>query len=161
MSDWSPDGAWVVVGGRDAQGPGLFKIPVDGGSPVRLVSGEAISPEWSPAGDLIVYAGPLVAGRVPLLGVTPEGAPVSLPPTLTHIGGGHRFLPDGTGVVYVPLERSLDFWLLDLVTGTTRPLTSLSDQGRLNMFDITPDGKHIVFDRVRENSDIVLIEVPK
>ena len=30
-ADWSPDGAWIVTGGSDAQGPGLFKIPVDGG----------------------------------------------------------------------------------------------------------------------------------
>jgi hypothetical protein len=28
-------------------------------------------------------------------------------------------------------------------------------------FDITPDGKQIVFDRLRENSDIVLIDLPK
>jgi hypothetical protein len=161
VSDWSPDGTWIVVGARDAQGPGLFKIPVDGRPPVRLVSGEAVSPEWSPAGDLIVYAGPVVAGQVPLLGVTPDGVPTPLPAVLTHIGGGHRFLPDGKGLVYLPRETSLDFWLLDLVSKATRPLTSLSDQGRLNMFDVTPDGKQIVFDRVRENSDIVLIEIPK
>ena len=28
-------------------------------------------------------------------------------------------------------------------------------------FDITPDGKEIVFDRLRDNSDIVLIDLPK
>ena len=38
-ADWSPDGAWIVTGGSDEQGPGLFKIPVDGGAPVRLVDG--------------------------------------------------------------------------------------------------------------------------
>src|SRR5262249_29003815 len=29
-SSWSPDARWIVAGGLDAQGPGLFKIPVDG-----------------------------------------------------------------------------------------------------------------------------------
>jgi hypothetical protein len=62
-------------------------------------------------------------------------------------------------VVFLPQETSTDFWLLDLVARTTRPLTSISDQGRLNMFDVTPDDKHIVFDRTRENADIVLIEI--
>ena len=57
-ADWSPDGTWIVTGGSDGQGPGLFKIPVDGGAPVRLVAGEARSPVWSPNGDLIVYAIP-------------------------------------------------------------------------------------------------------
>jgi hypothetical protein len=33
---WSPDGKSFVIGGSDAAGPGLFKIPLDDGSPVRL-----------------------------------------------------------------------------------------------------------------------------
>ena len=37
-ADWSPDGTRIVAGGRDAQGPGLFMIPVDGGAPERLVT---------------------------------------------------------------------------------------------------------------------------
>jgi hypothetical protein len=31
----------------------------------------------------------------------------------------------------------------------------------MRAFDITPDGKHIVFDRLRENSDLVLIDLEK
>jgi hypothetical protein len=31
----------------------------------------------------------------------------------------------------------------------------------LQTFDITPDGKQIVFDRSRENSDIAVIDLPK
>ena len=65
-SDWSPDGQWVVVGGDDGKGQGLFKIPVDGGEPVRLTTGPAFDPVWSPAEDLIVYAGANVGGRAPL-----------------------------------------------------------------------------------------------
>ena len=54
--DWSPDGAWLVTGGDDGRGPGLFKIPVDDGVPVRLVAEDAVNPVWSPTGDVIVYA---------------------------------------------------------------------------------------------------------
>ena len=89
-------------------------------------------------------------------------APVELPRVLVRLGGGYRFLPNGTGLVYLPgRSQSLDFWLLDLATKTTRQLTRLSNQGDLRTFDITPDGNHIVFDRSRENSDIVLIDLPK
>jgi hypothetical protein len=63
--------------------------------------------------------------------------------------------------VYSPRSHPRDFWLLDLATNKTRPLTHLSDKGTLRAFDITPDGKEIVFDRSRENSDIVLIDLPK
>ena len=30
----------------------------------------------------------------------------------------------------------------------------------MRTFDVTPDGKQIVFDRLLENSDIVLIDLP-
>jgi hypothetical protein len=56
---------------------------------------------------------------------------------------------------------SLDFWLLDFATKKSRPLTRLGNQGALRTFDITRDGKSIVFDRSRQNSNIVLIELPK
>ena len=45
--------------------------------------------------------------------------------------------------------------------GEIRQLTQLSDRGFLNHFDITPDGKHLVFDRSRQNSGVVLIDLPK
>jgi Tol biopolymer transport system component len=70
-------------------------------------------------------------------------------------------LPDGTGIVFLPRIHAIDFWLFDLATKGTRPLTHFSGQGTIRTFDITPDGESIVFDRSRQNSDIVLIDVPK
>jgi Tol biopolymer transport system component len=51
--------------------------------------------------------------------------------------------------------------MLDLSTRETRQLTRLSSPATTTTFDITPDGKRIVFDRVREQSDLVLIDLPK
>lgn len=42
----------------------------------------------------------------------------------------------------------------------TRRLTRLGNRDAMRTFDITPDGKQIVFDRLRENSDVVLIDLP-
>ena len=160
-ADWSPDGAWIVTGGRDAQGPGLFKIPVAGGGHTRLVAGQAVNPVWSPNGNLVVYAGRSVVGQVSILGVRADtGASVEMPPVLVR-PGGYRFLPNGSGLVYLPRIQGLDFWLLDLATKQSRQLTRFSNQGALRTFDITPDGKYIVFDRSRQNSNIVLIELPR
>ena len=160
---WSPDGKWIVTGGDDAAGPGLFKIPAEGGAPVRLVAGRTLNPVWSPDGSLIVYAGPEVAGDKPLLAVSPNGTSVELPAIRVSAWGERvRFLPNGKALIY--MQRGLptqDFWLLDLATKKTRPLTHLNNPAAMRTFDITPDGKQIVFDRLRENSDIVLIILPK
>jgi Tol biopolymer transport system component len=160
-ADWSPDGSWIVAGGLDAGGPGLFKIPANGGDPVRIATGQAVHPVWSPDGSVIVYGGPLVAGQTALTWVGPNGDSVDLPAVRVS-AGGYRFLPDGKGLVFRPTAAAPDFWLLDLATKTTRQLTHLSDRGgRIQTFDVVPDGKAIVFDRIRENADVVLIQLPK
>ncbi len=159
---WSPDSQWIVTGGSDANGLGLFKVPLDGGSPERLVSGGALNPVWSPAGDLIVYAGAQEGAFAPLLAVRPDGTPVELPEILVlRAGQRFRFLPSGDGLVYMQgdLPSAQDFWLLDLAGLTSRRLTELDDDAMINSFDVTPDGAMIVFDRLRENSDIVLIDL--
>jgi Tol biopolymer transport system component len=145
----------------DANGPALFKIAANGGDPIRIVTGQAVNPVWSPDGSVIVYGGPLVAGQTALTWARPDGTSVDLPAVRVR-AGGYRFLPHGKGLVFRPTDASPDFWLLDVATKTTRQLTHLSDRGgRIQTFDITPDGKGIVFDRIRENSDIVLIDLPK
>jgi len=162
-SCWSPDGKWIVTGGSDAAGSGLFKIPSDGGSPVRLASGSALNPVWSPDGSLIVYAGTNVRTFAPLLAVRPDGSSVKLPEIiLRRLGERVRFLPDGKSLIYMGgVLASQDFWLLDLASMKSRLLTRLQNLAAMRTFDITSDGKQIVFDRLRENSQVVMIDLPK
>jgi len=158
---WSPDGRWIVTGGSAAGVPGLFKIPVEGGPPERIVDGEALNPVWSPDGNLIVYAGAQVNAVSPLLAVHPDGSPVELPELVVFQHGERmRFLPDGSGLVYMRGQGpSQDFWLLDLATMKSRRLTRLDSRDTMRTFDITPDGRRIVFDRLSDDSDIVMIEL--
>jgi len=160
---WSPDGAWIVAGGEDLDGrPGLFKVSVDGDRVEKIVEGQALDPVWSPAGKLIVYAGRQVNAVSPVLGISPDGVAVELPPLEILVHGERvRFLPDGQGLVHLKSSTNfeLDFWLLDLSTMQDRRLTQLDDAGTIRTFDITPDGTRIVFDRLRDHADIILIDL--
>lgn len=54
--------------------------------------------------------------------------------------------------------RAQNFWRLDLTIMSARQLTRLTHRDTMRTFDVTADGKQIVFDRLRDNSDIVLID---
>jgi hypothetical protein len=160
---WSPDGKWIIAGGLDDRGPGLFKIPLDHGAPVRLIASTARDPAWSSSGDLIVYTGANVSVDAPLLAIRADGTNVELPAIRLRVEGRrHRFVPNGLALVYAqgPFPAQ-DFWLLDLATRKSRQLSRFNNSAATRSFDVTADGKQIVFDRVRENSDIVLIDLAR
>jgi hypothetical protein len=43
----------------------------------------------------------------------------------------------------------------------SRPLTRLQNRATMRTFDVTSEGKKIVFDRLRENAQVVMIDLPK
>jgi len=163
-ASWSPDGKWIAVGGTDTKAAGLFKISVDGGSPQRLTTGTATNPVWSPDGTLIVYTGPVVGPVGSLITVHADGTPGEGLNIQVRVNTEHyRFMPDRPQLVYIPTPDQVspeNFWLLDLPSKKARQLSSVNSRST-RTFDITPDGRHITFDRLKDNSDIVLIDLPQ
>ncbi|MFL5554295.1 MAG: protein kinase domain-containing protein [Gemmatimonadaceae bacterium] len=159
---WSPDGKWIAISAREGASVRVFKIPVGAGEPVRVVDSVSFNPVWSPDGKYILYSGTPRARSAPLKAVTVDGKPYAVPTLLVdRAGDSYRFLPSGKEVV-VKLGgfRHQDFWLFNIVTGDRRRLTALRPGESLQRFDVSPDGTRIIFERVRENSDVALIELP-
>ena len=78
-ASWSPDGIWVAVAANQGEGSRLFKIPVDGGQPVRLLDTLSYNPVWSPDGLFIVYSEQPGSGLFEVKAITPDKVPVAIP----------------------------------------------------------------------------------
>jgi Tol biopolymer transport system component/tRNA A-37 threonylcarbamoyl transferase component Bud32 len=158
---WSPDGRWLAVAANRDGEPRLFKMPVAGGTPVPLVQEYSIDPTWSPSGQFLVYSGADVGTTFSVKGVSADGAPHSLPPLILTRGARRlAFIGDDTLVIMKGDVSHKEFWAFDLKTGRERQLTRFRRGFVIGDFDISPDGREIIFDRTREESDIVLFDLP-
>ena len=98
-----------------------------------------------------------------LRGVTPDKKPFALPEVrVRYQGNRYRFLPDGKALVVMQgLQWRQNLALLDLEIGHLRQLTDFRSGGlEMANFDVSPDGKQVLFDGYRENSDVVLFDLP-
>jgi serine/threonine protein kinase len=160
---WSPDGKWVAVAANAGHGVRLYRVSVDSGEAITLTEGRSRLPVWSPDGRFIVYSEERQGPGYPVKAVTPEGRPYPLP-TLSVLRGldRYRLLAGGSEMVVLEMEGGKpDFWSINLRTGQRRRLTDLKQGYSISSFDLSPDGKQILFDRIRENADVVLIDLPK
>jgi len=158
--EWSPDGRSIVVAADEAGVPRLVRVDVETGAPTRLTAEFALDPAWAPGGELIAYSGQDIGTAFPVKAVTPGGAAHPIPELVLYRGSRRfRFLPDRPALVVARgnMEHK-DLWAKDLTTGTERQLTAFGRELLMEDFDVSPDGTTLVFERVQESADVVLIE---
>jgi tricorn protease-like protein len=54
-----------------------------------------------------------------------------------------------------------DLWRVDLETGSSRQLTRLPPDFNVRDFDVSPDGREVVLERVHDHSDVVTIDLAR
>jgi Tol biopolymer transport system component/DNA-binding winged helix-turn-helix (wHTH) protein len=157
---WSPDGNWIAIGAMSSGTPRLFKIPLTGGAPVALSKGYALDPVWSPSGSFVVFSTADVGTNFSVEAVNANGTPHELPPLVLSRGSRRLdFLSEQQLVVLKGDLSQKELWTINLQSGAERRLTDLGRGPLVQDFDISNDAREIVFDRVREESDIVLMEL--
>lgn len=159
---WTPDGRSITTAVNDRGVPRLFAVRTDGGPTSVFLRDYSIDPAWQPSGRFAVYSGPDIGTTFSVKAVTPEGVAHALP-RLTNLTRGARrlkFLTGGRELAFLRggIEHK-DLWLMDLDTGVERQLTSLPDDFDAQDFDISPNGREVVLERVQEHSDIVLLDL--
>jgi Tol biopolymer transport system component len=158
---WTPDGQTITSAVNVDGKPQLFQIALDGKA-TPFVQEYSVDPVWSLEGDLVLYSGPDVGATFQVKAVSGAATPHPIPNlTLTRGARRLRFLPGRRQLVAMRGEiQHKDLWLIDLETGQQRQLTELPSDFTIRDFDVSPDGRDIVLERVQEHADVVLIEVP-
>jgi Tol biopolymer transport system component len=161
-ASWSPDGRSLVVAVSEGGRARILRVPVEGEASATLVGTPSYHPVWSPDGSIVLYSEPLQAGTFMVRAVTPEGVRVPIPEIRVPyaMGAPYSFTRDGRGIVYLSEGfRRRNFFHVDLATGARRQLTEFPRGAVVQTFDLAADGDTIIFDRRRENSDIVLLDL--
>jgi tricorn protease len=145
---FSPDGKWIAFSGEYAGTRQVFVISAEGGRPRQLTFYNDVGPlpprggvdnrilDWTPDGKGILF----LAHRVPQSDrlarpyVVPFDGGMEQPLAMPE-GGGGAYSPDGTKIVYTPIDREFrtwkryhggraqDVWIYDLVHNTAEQLT--------------------------------------
>jgi len=160
---WSAEGKWLAVTVRDSAGSRIFKVASDSHSSVPLAAPLSLLPVWSPDGTFLIYSESVNGPGYAVRAVTPDGKIRAMPELWVPRGGDrYRFTPDGTAVVLLLEEGGRqNFWLYDIQAGSKRQLTDLAQDAAIRSFDVSRDGKEVIFDRIRDNADIVLIDLKR
>jgi Tol biopolymer transport system component len=155
---WTADSASLASAAIVNGIPQLFRISLEG-TTVPLVQEYAVDPVWSPGGDFVVYSGPDIGTTFHLNAADAGGGPHSIPNlTLTRGARRVRFLHTRPALVIMRGDiHHRDLWLIDLQSGAERQLTYLPADFDVRDFDISPDDRELIVERVEERSGIVLI----
>ena len=160
---WAPDGKSITSAANDHGVPHLYHVPLDTGSPVLFVQEYSVDPAWAPDGRFVVYSGPDIGTTFSVKAVTARAEAHPLPAMTLTRGARHLvFLPGSRALVLLRGEiQHKNLWRIDLETGAERQLTNLAPDFDIRDFDISKDGREVILERLQEQSDVVLLDLPR
>lgn len=160
---FSPDGKWLVFT-KYNDGMALWKVPVEGGEPTRLLVENALCSAVSPNGKTIAFI--LRRGgnsnRIALVSfdggeiiktfaAVPETNPLSNNQNL-------QWTPDGRAIYYIALNNGVSNIWRQPIDGSPPAQVTQFSTGRIFNFAYSPDGQQLALSRGSLDSDVVLIK---
>jgi Tol biopolymer transport system component len=141
----------------------LWKIPVEGGEPVRIKIREkdlAVAPVVSPDNSLIacnyLVGEPNAQFRIGVLPIE-GGSPVKIFDTFTYAVKTLRWMPDSRAVNFIDTREGVsNIWSHSLEGEKAAPVTAFKS-GLIWNFDWSGDGRRLALARGNLTKDVVLI----
>jgi Tol biopolymer transport system component len=154
--DVSPDSQWIVY--QDISDSGLWKVGIDGGTPIRITDKLTSQASISPDGKLIACRyreqdlSPFQLGLIDFAtGQTVKT--IDIPPTNPNL----KWTPEGRSVLYVDARNGVsNIWSQPVDGSPARQLTNFKSD-IIFAFDLSSDGKQMVLSRGTISNDVVLI----
>lgn len=145
----------------------IYKLPLNGGPPIRLSDRIAFSPPFpSVDGRHVAFATPVKDGKVALAVVSAENgkleAQPAIPPTLDQTSHSADWTPDNRSMSLSDIRTGTpNIWAVPVLGGgSDRQLTHFNS-GQILAFHYSPDGKNVAYARGNNQSDVVLFTSPK
>jgi Tol biopolymer transport system component len=153
----SPDGKWIVYDTLSAAIPSIWKVPGEGGQPMRLTKGLAWNPSMSPDGPMIIFAfqpDPTVPTAKTAVVRIEGGEPVKV---LDLSAEAVAWSPDGRALTYVDTRNGVsNIWSQALAGGPPKQLTHFTSE-LIFSYAWSRDGKRLAVARGQMTNDVVLI----
>jgi Tol biopolymer transport system component len=156
MPSCSPDGTWFTYGSTDPKDEGVFKMPIDGGNPIRIWEKYiGTKARISPDGKIV---GILEQGKVILIPAE-GGDPVrTFDRDHPEWGTWGGWTLDGRAFLYgKSVDGVLSIWQRNMDGNEPRQLARF-DNERISDIGLSHDGKYLAVVRLSSTSDVVLIK---
>ena len=163
MPQITPDGKWVVYHSPQEEGH-IWKVSIDGGEPLRLVSQDALYPAVSPNGKMFACFvwDKNVDSKLELGLFSLETGTLirkfDVPSTVKTLSNKLRWSPDGQALVFINDVNGVSNLLIQPLDGALpRPLTNFRES---QIFDFawSPNGQQLACVRGNITSYVVLIK---
>ena len=147
--DLSPDGRWIAAVFNLGSKTSIVKIPMVGGDPIPLISGDSTlaSPSWSPDGSQIAFGSNREGGPAIWLMDADSGRLQKLdtPALSTHLAV--KWTPDGrlAWQQYTDKSNYMNFRVRDLKTGSESFLATPTTNGWMFSPSFSPSGDRTAF----------------
>lgn len=159
----SPDNQWVMYFsvGSDVNPYSLWKMPIEGGQPVLLAE-QANRAAISPDGKYVAYFIRALQStnrhKILVKPFTGDGPQLTfdLSPDIPLVPEVH-WTADSRAILYAAEQQGFsNIWMQPIDGSPARRVTDLKLEGRL-IFDLSPDGKHLVIIRRLWTYDLLLL----